>query len=571
MTITAQTPDGTLHQFPDGTDPSVIDSAMKQYVAQGAPPQQAQPSNSTQNSPQNVPRETFQNGSQNSDNAPQQKPTSQPLGFYQGMMKPLDNLSTALDTAAKHLGLPTDALAHALGLPTTPEAVQAHQDFINRQSSQPGGVGRVAGEIMGTAPLAAVTENPLVLGAGSGALLSDEKTPSGVAEDAGIGAVAGKAGQVATSAIGNSLIKPIVQSPMVQKLIQEGVNLTPGQILGGMAKRLENAATSIPLVGDMIKGAQNRSTQTFNRAALNRALAPIGQTLPAGMPMGRDAVDHVYSAISNKYDSLLPNMTGVADPQLATDFNQIGQNAIGEGAKQDVLDRFNNVLDAQVKQRTQNGVFTGQALKDTQSNLGNIGRRLLSSQDADDRHLGSMVLDAQGSFNDMLERNNPGFGDELKATNNAYAQYARVRKAASYTGADDGVFTAPQFSRAVQASDKSAGKGAYARGKAMMQDLSDAGRSVLPSNVNDSGTPLRSLLGLAAAGELAHVSPTALAATGLGGLAYTRPIQKGIQTALTAQRPQALQAIGRGISAARIPATMGAAALGDQLMPSPTQ
>lgn len=43
MTITAQSADGTLHQFPDGTDPAVVDRAMKDYASQGAAPVPAAP------------------------------------------------------------------------------------------------------------------------------------------------------------------------------------------------------------------------------------------------------------------------------------------------------------------------------------------------------------------------------------------------------------------------------------------------------------------------------------------------------------------------------------------------
>ena len=320
----------------------------------------------------------------------------------------------------------------------------------------------------------------------------------------------------------------------MQKLLQEGVDLTPGQILGGTAKRAEDAATSIPILGDAVRSAQNRSTQSLNRAVINRALDPIGQKLPSSVPVGRQAVDHLYDAISGSYNNLLPQMTGVADQTLQNDFNAIGQRAIGQGAKQDVLDRFENVLNAQVKDRVINGQLTGQALKDAQSNLGNIGRSLASSRDADDRMLGRMVIDSHGAFNDMLARANPQFADELANTNNAFAQYARIRKAASYTGAKEGIFSAPQLSRAVQSSDKSAGKGAFARGNAPGQDLSDAANAVLPSQINDSGTAGRLMLGALTLGGLHEVHPGAvlapLAAAGL----YTKPALKGITVTLGA-------------------------------------
>ena len=38
MTVSAQAADGTTHEFPDGTDPTVVDRVMKDYAAQAAPP-----------------------------------------------------------------------------------------------------------------------------------------------------------------------------------------------------------------------------------------------------------------------------------------------------------------------------------------------------------------------------------------------------------------------------------------------------------------------------------------------------------------------------------------------------
>jgi len=487
------------------------------------------------------------------------KPVSQALGFYEGVSKPISNLASAMDTISQHLGVDVNSVAGMLGLPRVPTAsdlMKESSDWAQQQPYKPGSLGKFAGEMVGTAPVLALTTNPFGAGALSAGLLSDEKTPQGVAADMAIGAGLGKIGDVVLGAAGNALKKPLQTSPFVQKLLNEGVELTPGQIAGGIAKRFEDAATSLPFVGDAIKSAQNRATQTFNRAALNRALKPIGQSLPQGVS-GRDAIDHVYKAIGDKYDSLLPNMTGTADPQLTQDISAIGQNAIGQGSKQDVLDRFNNVMQAQIGSRFQNGQMTGQALKDAQSNLGNIGRRLSSSQDSDDRQLGSMVMDAQQAFNDMLERNNPNYGKELKAANNAYAQYARLRKAASYVGANEGTFTAPQLARAVQASDRSAGKGAYARGQAMMQDLSEAGKAVLPSTINDSGTATRLLLTdpVSAVSGLAASIPTRLA--------YSRPVQRALTSALTSQRPASLQSIGDLVLAGRAPATLGASSLAD--------
>jgi hypothetical protein len=76
--------------------------------------------------------------------------------------------------------------------------------------------------------------------------------------------------------------------------------------------------------------------------------------------------------------------------------------------------------------------------------------------------------------------------------------------------------------------DPSKGKRAYAQGKAMMQDLSDSGRSVLGQTVPDSGTTGRALTaglalgGLGAANEHFNVAPSWVTAALMSPLLYSR-------------------------------------------------
>lgn len=319
-------------------------------------------------------------------------------------------------------------------------------------------------------------------------------------------------------------------------LMKEGVPLTPGQMFGPTAKSIEDRISSIPLLGDIVKGGQRAATEAWNKVRINAALSKVGASLPKSMPAGREAIDYAGSTLGDKYDELLPKMTGVADQQLASDFNDIGQKLIGEGATQATLDRLNNVLHAQVTSRgvTPPGpgvvaqsqppplIFTGQALKDAQGELGRIGRLHSASADASDRMLGHGLMDAQNAFNAMLERYNPEHSAELKNINNAYAQYVRLNKASGSLGSKDGVFSAPQLASTVKAGDTSARKMNFGRGKAFMQDVSDPANRVLPSTVPDSGTPSR-LMGaglLMSPGAVLH--PMAVPGAAAAAM-YTRP------------------------------------------------
>jgi hypothetical protein len=156
--------------------------------------------------------------------------------------------------------------------------------------------------------------------------------------------------------------------------------------------------------------------------------------------------------------------------------------------------------------------------------------------------------DLNQSVQDLVQRSNPKFATRLKAINTGYANYVRVRRAASSAGAVDGVFTPAQLSAGVRGSDTSVGKGAYARGDALMQDLSDAGKSVLPSKIPDSGTPERLLWALGSLGAGFHFNP-AIPAAQLGAASlYTRPGTAIVRHALTSRpvwAPAARNAIER--------------------------
>lgn len=482
-------------------------------------------------------------------------PTSQTQGFMEGLTRPAANIDRASGALIKNLTGYDDGSAqryakwqHNFGLDVGPNAAPI---------SKPGAVGNVAGEVVGTAPATALL-GPLAGGASFGALTSDANDAGGALKDAALGAAGGKLTDLGLGAAGKVIAPKI--SPYAQALLQKGVPLSIGQMLGGTAKSIEDkVASTVPFVGDLIKNAQGNATRGMNKVALNDALSHISQQLPAGMDAGRAALDHTGQAFSDTYDALLPNMTGTwTDPGLQKGISQIGTDALHAGAKQDTIDRFLNVMKGQIGERADvNGNLTGQALKQAQSNLGSIGRGYISSSDADTRQLGSMILDGQQSFNKMLENQNPGFGDALSQTNKGFAKWATVAKAGGSLGAKDGVFSAPQFASAVKASDSSAGKRAYARGNAMMQGLSDPANSVLPSSVGDSGTTGRALMGALllngpgfAGAALAH--PATLAPGLLAAGLYSKAGQAGLRAMYSAAPAQ--RAAIRGIlEAARSP------------------
>ncbi|MDN7489514.1 glucosaminidase domain-containing protein [Burkholderia sp. AU45274] len=426
--------------------------------------------------------------------------------------------------------------------------------------------GRMAGNVIGAAPLAAtLPAGSGVLGSiGAGALsgaasslLEPVTTPGNFLQQ--------KLGQAATGAAVGGVANPLVKalgaaiSPTVgaaqQRMLDSGVTMTPGQILGGGFARTEAKLSSVPFLGDMIKNAQQRTLQDFNRATYNEVLAPIGATYEG--PAGQEAIGAVRNAIRDAYDDSLGRMSfQAADPGFQADILRLTDMAQQLPAAQ--RQTFMNTLRTQIFGKVgPQGNMDGQTLKGVQEELGDLARGYSGDPSFDNRQLGAAIGEIRSAVENSLARTNPADAVEgLANANAAYARFARMRAAAASQGAmnNEGIFTAAQLQNAVKAGDRSAGKGATATGNALMQDFSTAAQSVLGSKYPDSGTAGRGLMALLAPGSIGAGLATAplstlgtLGGIGLGALPYTGPGQRLAQALLTA-RPGFAVPVRNGLS-----------------------
>jgi hypothetical protein len=397
-----------------------------------------------------------------------------------------------------------------------------------------GVAGGVIGSAVTTAPLMFVPGiNTVAGGALSGAAIGAMQpvgTDESRLQNAGTSALIG--GSVpAIANIASRVISPNV-NPQVRLLMEEGVTPTPGQIIGGPAKVLEQKLTSVPILGDAIRYSQTAALNDMNRAVYNRALAPIGEKSTAAV--GREGVAEVSEKLGDAYNKLLPKLSFQADPQFRADLTQIVQMANQLPPQQ--AQRFNNVLSTQVAGKlTPQGNASGVTLKEIESDLSRIERGYRSDPAFDNRQLGAAIGEVRNAMRDSLVRANPAQAAELQQINLGYAQYARLRDAAGRQGAENGLFTPAQFSSAVRAGDRSVGHGDYARGGAFMQDFSDPARAVLGQAYPDSGTAGRLLAGggALATGALHPGIPAGLMAASVPWL----PGGRQVSAALLARRP----------------------------------
>jgi hypothetical protein len=138
-------------------------------------------------------------------------------------------------------------------------------------------------------------------------------------------------------------------APQVNMLMNEGVTPTPGQILGGAWARTEEKLTSLPIIGDMIKGGQKRAIDQFNVAAYNRALNPIDDA--ASGKVGREGVEEVKNKLGKAYDDLLPKLQFKADPKFSQDLGNLTSMVQNGNVPPEIAQQFNSIVKNEVMSR----------------------------------------------------------------------------------------------------------------------------------------------------------------------------------------------------------------------------
>jgi hypothetical protein len=367
------------------------------------------------------------------------------------------------------------------------------------------------------------------------------------AKQIGLGtAIGGVLGGLAAK-IGSPAVKGV--SGDAKKLVDAGVKLTPGQMIGGAAKGIEEKATSAPITGHFISNALHETTKSFNIATINKALAPIGAKLPNNIPAGHDAVAAAGKALGTAYDTILPRMSLKMDKDLANELTQVVTQGRGGILPADKAAQFEAYLRARVLAPFKNyGRLDGDQLKKVEADLSERASRYTRSQDPADRDYADAINAVKTSIRGALTRQNPNYAAELQKVNQGYAMLVRIQNAAQRRVTSGGVFTPGDLLGAIKATDKSVRKSAFARGDALLQDWAEAGQKVIGNRTPDSGTAGRLM-----AKDLLGVSAGPLSAVPLAaaGLPYTKAGQAAIQRMATAgqaaRKPVAKAVAGAGL------------------------
>ncbi len=411
------------------------------------------------------------------------------------------------------------------------------------------GVGQVAGAVVGpvpgrgmlakgaarlgkAAPVARIAGEGAIQsglhGLGSGDSTSITQRLQQGAQEAGQGAVGSLVGAGAVKGLARG-ISPVV-NPAVAKLAKMGVTMTPGQRAGpGVRQWLENTAESIPGVGVAIRGAKRRGLEQFNKGAINAALKPIKAVIPTKAQAGRASIEAAQEAVGNSYDQALANVNAPIDDIFSRGIAETSDSA--SKLPPDAAANFQLVMQRRIAPLLQGkGALDGAALQSVTRELQGFAAK------ADDGSIGGELLAdelraARQHFIDLAARHSPEGTDAFLRANQASANLSRIESAAK-NAHGDGVFSPHQLSVATAKKGYGTTVKNAAAGKARLQDISDAGKMVLPNNVPNSGTAERGAM-MAGGGALlggggAAINP-ALALPALGAAPYIPGIDKLLQ------------------------------------------
>lgn len=522
-------PNGSIGEFPDTMDDAAIASVLrKQFPAKtysDAPGENY--SNEGRSRPATL-RQTLENqfaggfaekmGGVVRDVA---------VGARKGVRDMVDSLDKEV-VAGVASPVPSDhPVARDARAYVSPESVENNKAYA--AAGPAAGLGRVLPEMALTAVPIAGASAKLAQGArvvlpkalrGLSGLIGDVGANAGYAAataspgEAGDAAKWGAAGAVGGRFLARTLgglARPFV-SKDAKALIDSGVRPTPGQLfgdgpLGSTIRGLEDSATSIPLVGSVIKSARARSISEYGNAEINAALKPLGVTVNGS---GAEAVEQAQRAVSATYDKVLPQTVirpqnvSAAVAKVLPDIDSIPLLTTEQGGL--VRQYVARKIAPTVQEATQRGApISGEIANRIDGEIGHYARQYSGSPNPSDHPLGEAFYALQASLRDTVEGATPEATKVLTAARTAYRNLLPVISAADKTA--PGQFTPRQFNRAAGQFDQTP------------SPLNRAGQNVLPSTVPDSGTAGRSLLGLAmASGAVSsYAAPAALAAAFYSG------------------------------------------------------
>ena len=296
------------------------------------------------------------------------------------------------------------------------------------------------------------------------------------------------------SAVGGAAMQKVAPhiTSKAKELLRSGVPLTPGQSVRGsgllgdaIATIEEKAASTIPFVGDAIRGAFDRARAGFNRASVNEALKPLGVLAPKGKE-GTDLISYGERTLNIAYDKALKNMAIRDQDPLFNAALKISEE-LNKDIADDFLDRSQRIIFDRFDDA--GGALRGQALKKVQSRLRKELKRLRTSgyNNETDARKADAIQDLWSVFTAELAKQNPRYAKQLNNVDRAYGNFEIIRKASMRRKQEESWTPVDVLGEAAKA-DPTARKSQFSSGRARMQRGARVAQDVIGRSIPDSGT-----------------------------------------------------------------------------------
>jgi len=228
-----------------------------------------------------------------------------------------------------------------------------------------------------------------------------ENFASEKAIQSGMGALGGKLGQEVTERLG-SVVSPLVTKAQ-QTMKDLGIELTPGQLIGGRFKSLEEFAQNLPLIGSDIEKARQKVLFNFNKSMINKALNKVDAKLEDDV-VGRDAVSYAHDVIDTAYNNVLKDMSFTLDMPT---YGKILNGVKSHGLSNEQLAQVTSTINSRLYDKLpKGGSAVGMDIKMIESDLRNDALGYLNSTTMSEKKIGMALLDTLNTFKESLYKQN---------------------------------------------------------------------------------------------------------------------------------------------------------------------
>lgn len=328
-------------------------------------------------------------------------------------------------------------------------------------------------------------------------------------ERAGWGAFGALAGHTVAGVAGRAINGVVNATKPAREMLDAGIPLTPGMMAGGVLQAAEQKLSTVPFLGAPIRARQRAAIEAWNKHMLNRVI-PEGTATAAG----HEGMKQVTDAFTQSYEKLWANDVPFDLRKMYTDWDALVANSkrtLPKQAANEVHEELARLFQDVISTTRSGKAIPGQ----TVSQLDDVLRERYTDAMRDGDTTTAAIYSI--ARNRMRAQLPPEMSAELSRVDQLYSQYAVLRRAGASTAAQraGGAITPASVLTASRGLDRTAGKGATARGQGVLQPQATQAANV----IGNAQRPPDFLSGvamapLAATSALTHNAPVNALLTG---------------------------------------------------------